>query len=442
MATLDVQSVERINNAVIFIQRVTRSYISLGSVFSLWRILASPCKLYAEVIWVINDLLNPTWHNLTIREDSWVQQDKESETYSGEVGEANSDVIELLENYSRSELHAAGAFDWLRLCLDMLSSIVFVFILIFLVSIPHGTIYPTTRNCITGKQPQETASQEKKILKKNTSGSKKQNTQNESVNIEGDIPAMRPQVVKGSNNKTRSVLASTNGSGSPARQSKGKNSNSAIEINNPDDLNIRRRGRPSKRVIDVNNKSDSSIPHPGIASNVRIDSSKKQTSAPKTTIFASDTPCNYQEGVKGSRYKTSAMYSSRLKSDAPSRQFQGSRIPKKKVPGSSAIGNYTARSVSKHKYNMRVQSKSSKSNMSNFTAASQVFNHHPNKGYGKQPAYMAEDDVDTSYYGSVSLGKKGSQSKNPVMNRSTTNGTYLHQQKHSSMNVCAFGYAP
>ncbi|PWA78389.1 hypothetical protein CTI12_AA215600 [Artemisia annua] len=255
-----------------------------------------------------------------------------------------------------------------------------------------------------GKQPQETASQGKKILKKIL--------QIESVNIEGDTPAIRPQVVKGPNNKTRSVLASTNGSGAPARQSKGKNSNSAIEINNPDDLNIRRKGRPSKRVIDVNNKSDSSIPHPVIESNTLL---KKQTSAPKTTIFASDTPCNYQEGVKGSRYKTSMMYSSRLKSDAPSRQFQvnvaekksptldtnlfandtpvsqleASRIPKKNVPGSSAIGNYTARSVSKHKYNMRVESKSSKSNMYNFTAASQGFNHHPNKGYGKQPAYMA-----------------------------------------------------
>ncbi|PWA50497.1 hypothetical protein CTI12_AA472150 [Artemisia annua] len=87
---------------------------------------------------------------------------------------------------------------------------------------------------------------------------------------------MRPQ---GSNNKTRSVLASTNGSGAPARQSK--------------------------------------------------DSSKKQTSAPKTTIFASDTPGNYQEGVKSSKYKTSVMYSSRLKSDAPSRQFQVNVAEKK-----------------------------------------------------------------------------------------------------------------
>ncbi|PWA93697.1 hypothetical protein CTI12_AA068630 [Artemisia annua] len=278
---------------------------------------------------------------------------------------------------------------------------------------------------------------------------------------------MRPQVVKGSNNKTRSVLTSTNGSGAPAtqskdhksktstapippmfegetptRQSQGKNNNSTIEINNPDDLNIKCRGRPSKRVIDVNNKSDSSIPHPGTPSNVRIASSKKQILAPKTTIFVSDTPGNYQEGIKGSKYKTSAMCSSRLTSNAPSRQFQvnvakkksstsdknlftndtpgnqleASRIPKKNVPGSLTIGNSTASSMSKHKYNMRVERKSIRNNMSNFTTASQ--------GYGKQPAYMAEDDVDTLYYGSVS------------------SGMYLRQEKDSIMNAPAFGYAP
>ncbi|PWA38153.1 hypothetical protein CTI12_AA581640 [Artemisia annua] len=246
----------------------------------------------------------------------------------------------------------------------------------------------------------------------------------------------------------------------PTRQSQGKNNNSTIEINNPDDLNIKRRGRPSKRVIDVNNKIDSSIPHPGTPSNVRIASSKKQIVAPKTTIFASDTPGNYQEGIKGSKYKTSAMCSSRLTSDAPSRQFQvnvaqkksstsnknlftndtpgsqleASRIPKKNVPGSLTIGNYTASSMSKHKYNMRVESKSIRSNMSNFTTASQ--------GYGKQPAYMAEDDVDTLYYGSVSSGKKGSQSKNLLMNTSTIRGMYLRQEKDSIMNALAFGYAP
>ncbi|PWA35978.1 hypothetical protein CTI12_AA603830 [Artemisia annua] len=167
---------------------------------------------------------------------------------------------------------------------------------------------------------------------------------------------MRPQVVKWSNNKTISVLTSTNGSGAPVTQSKdhksktstapippmfegetptrqsqvaGINNNSTIEINNPDDLNIKRRGRPSKRVIDVNNKSDSSIPHPGTPSNVRIASSKKQIVAPKTTIFASDTPGNCQESIKGSKYKTSAMCSSRLTSDAPSRQFQVNVAQKK-----------------------------------------------------------------------------------------------------------------
>ena len=54
-----------------------------------------------------------------------------------------------------------------------------------------------------------------------------------------------------------------------------------------------------------------------------VDYSKKQTAAPNATVFAIDTPGNYREGIKGSQYKTSAMCSSsRLKSDAPSRQFQ------------------------------------------------------------------------------------------------------------------------
>ncbi|GKA92057.1 ABC transporter C family member 3-like protein [Tanacetum coccineum] len=51
--------------------------------------------------------------------------------------------LKLLDNYSRPNLHVAGAFGWLSLRLDMLSSFIFAFTLIFLVSIPQGTIDPS-----------------------------------------------------------------------------------------------------------------------------------------------------------------------------------------------------------------------------------------------------------------------------------------------------------
>ncbi|PWA89064.1 phosphoenolpyruvate carboxylase 2 [Artemisia annua] len=116
------------------------------------------------------------------------------------------------------------------------------------------------------KQPEETASQGKKNLKRNTSGSKKQNTQTEPVIIEGDIPAMRPQGVKGSNNKTRPVLASTNGSCASARQTK----------------------------ADEKKKKH--------AQSVHLMLPKKTTPLEKN-LFTSDTPASQLEGKKGSQSK-------------------------------------------------------------------------------------------------------------------------------------------
>ncbi|KAI3746682.1 hypothetical protein L6452_09121 [Arctium lappa] len=52
--------------------------------------------------------------------------------------------LKLVDNYSRPKFHVAGALDWLGLRLDMLSSFMFAFTLIFLVSVPEGTIDPST----------------------------------------------------------------------------------------------------------------------------------------------------------------------------------------------------------------------------------------------------------------------------------------------------------
>ncbi|KAL7583517.1 hypothetical protein Lser_V15G45046 [Lactuca serriola] len=59
-------------------------------------------------------------------------------------GRFENTCLNLLDNYSRPNLHVVGALDWLGLRLDMLSSVIFSFTLIFLVSIPEGTINPST----------------------------------------------------------------------------------------------------------------------------------------------------------------------------------------------------------------------------------------------------------------------------------------------------------
>ncbi|KAI3703631.1 hypothetical protein L1987_73823 [Smallanthus sonchifolius] len=52
--------------------------------------------------------------------------------------------LKLIDNYSRPKFHVAGALAWLGLRLDMLSSFVFAFLLVFLVSVPKGIIDPST----------------------------------------------------------------------------------------------------------------------------------------------------------------------------------------------------------------------------------------------------------------------------------------------------------
>ncbi|MFS7928499.1 putative ABC-type xenobiotic transporter [Helianthus anomalus] len=52
--------------------------------------------------------------------------------------------LKLIDDYSRPKFHVAAALDWLGLRLDMLSSFIFAFLLIFLVSVPEGIIDPST----------------------------------------------------------------------------------------------------------------------------------------------------------------------------------------------------------------------------------------------------------------------------------------------------------
>ncbi|MCD7466755.1 Canalicular multispecific organic anion transporter 2 [Datura stramonium] len=51
--------------------------------------------------------------------------------------------MRLIDNYSRPKFHSAAAMEWLCMRLDMLSLITFVFSLIFLISLPVGTISPS-----------------------------------------------------------------------------------------------------------------------------------------------------------------------------------------------------------------------------------------------------------------------------------------------------------
>jgi ABC-type multidrug transport system fused ATPase/permease subunit len=54
-----------------------------------------------------------------------------------------SDNMRLSDGYSRPKFYTAGAMEWLCFRLDMLSSLTFVFSLVFLVSIPTGVIDPS-----------------------------------------------------------------------------------------------------------------------------------------------------------------------------------------------------------------------------------------------------------------------------------------------------------
>lgn len=51
--------------------------------------------------------------------------------------------MKLNDGYSRPKFHIAGAMEWLCFRLDMLSSVTFVFSLVFLISIPEGVIDPS-----------------------------------------------------------------------------------------------------------------------------------------------------------------------------------------------------------------------------------------------------------------------------------------------------------
>ncbi|XP_060187166.1 ABC transporter C family member 3-like isoform X2 [Lycium barbarum] len=51
--------------------------------------------------------------------------------------------MKLIDNYSRPKFHTAAAMEWLCMRLDMLSLITFAFSLIFLISLPVGTIDPS-----------------------------------------------------------------------------------------------------------------------------------------------------------------------------------------------------------------------------------------------------------------------------------------------------------
>nr|AMP82923.1 ABC transporter C family member 3 [Catalpa bungei] len=51
--------------------------------------------------------------------------------------------LKLIDGYSRPKFHTASAMEWLCIRLDMLSLVTFAFSLIFLVSIPEGTIDPS-----------------------------------------------------------------------------------------------------------------------------------------------------------------------------------------------------------------------------------------------------------------------------------------------------------
>ena len=51
--------------------------------------------------------------------------------------------LKLNDDFARPKFHVAAAMEWLGIRLDMLSSFTFAAFLIFLISIPEGTIDPS-----------------------------------------------------------------------------------------------------------------------------------------------------------------------------------------------------------------------------------------------------------------------------------------------------------
>ena len=74
-----------------------------------------------------------------------------SETLSGAITIRSFDQesrfldisLRLIDGYSRPKFHTAGAMEWLCLRLDVLSLMTFTGALIFLVTLPEGTIDPS-----------------------------------------------------------------------------------------------------------------------------------------------------------------------------------------------------------------------------------------------------------------------------------------------------------
>lgn len=65
--------------------------------------------------------------------------------------------LKLNDDFARPKFHAAAAMEWLGIRLDMLSSVTFAAFLVFLISIPEGTIDPSKSfflfmNCINQKR--------------------------------------------------------------------------------------------------------------------------------------------------------------------------------------------------------------------------------------------------------------------------------------------------
>lgn len=50
--------------------------------------------------------------------------------------------MKLVDGYSRPKFYSAAAMEWLCFRLDVLSSLTFIFSLVFLISIPEGVINP------------------------------------------------------------------------------------------------------------------------------------------------------------------------------------------------------------------------------------------------------------------------------------------------------------
>lgn len=51
--------------------------------------------------------------------------------------------MKLIDGNSRPKFHSAGVMEWLCFRLDMFSNLTFAFTLVFLISVPSGTIDPS-----------------------------------------------------------------------------------------------------------------------------------------------------------------------------------------------------------------------------------------------------------------------------------------------------------